>query len=186
MLRLIKNLLATLGVLFLLIVLVLYARGWYATRALEPEAAAALEKFASRALTSDLATAGILKIPLEGGVSIQRAMKAMQREAARHKLKLVAEGVPSNKRPKLAILNFCSAAARHRLFAFNPAIIPYMPCRITLYEDQEGIVWAAAVNLEVLLNTTRSRHPAAREPVVALHNALVAVLHAGANGKPLN
>ncbi|MFZ0258053.1 MAG: DUF302 domain-containing protein [Gammaproteobacteria bacterium] len=186
MLSLIKNLFATLGVVFLLILLVLYARGWSVTHELEPEAAAALEKFATHALTSDLATAGIFKIPLEGSVNLQQAIKAMKREATRHELKLVAEGVPSNKRPKLAILNFCDVKTRDRLFAFNPALIPYMPCRITLYEDQEGIVWASAVNLDVLLNTTRSRHPEAREPIAALKDALVAVIKAGANGKPLD
>lgn len=186
MLSLIKNLFATLGVIFVLILLALYARGWSVTHEVEAEAAAALEKFATHVLISDLATAGILKIPLEASVSMQQSMKAMKRQAARHKLKLVAEGVPSNKRPKLAILNFCDAETQARLFAFNPALMPYMPCRITLYEDQEGIVWVSAVNLDLFLTTTRSHHPEARAPLAALKDTLVAVMNAGANGEPLD
>lgn len=186
MLSLLKNLSATLGVIIVLILLALYARGWSATQDVEPEVAAALEKFATHALISDLATAGVFKIPLQGSVTMQQSMKAMKRQAARQKLKLVAEGVPSRKRPKLAILNFCDAETQHRLFAFNPALIPYMPCRITLYEDQQGIVWVSAVNLDLFLTTTRSHDPEARAHLAALKDTLVAVINAGANGKPLD
>ena len=184
MLSLIRNLFATLGAIFTLIALALYARGWPVTQEIEPEAAVALESFAADALTSDLATAGLVRIPLDGGVSLQEAIKAMKLQAGREKLKLVAEGVPSYKRPKLAILNFCDAETRDRLFAFNPALIPYMPCRITLYEDQQGIVWASGVNLGLLLTTTRSQRPEARAPLTALNDALVTVINAGANGQP--
>lgn len=186
MLSLVRNLFAALGMILVLILVALYARGWSVARETKPESAASLREFATEVLTSDLATAGIFKIPLQGDVSLRQAMKAMKREATRHELKLVAEGIPSPKRPKLAILNFCDANTRERLFAFNPALMPYMPCRITLYEDHQGIVWASAVNLELLLSTTRSHQPETHAPIAALNETLVAVITAGANGTPLN
>ncbi len=184
MLSVVRNVFAIIGLVGLLLLLVLYARGWGVTQAGDQTAAAALESYAASVLASDLASAGILKIPVRGGVSLAQAMAAMKREAARHKLKLVAEGVPSNKRPKLALLNFCDVHTRERLFAFNPTLMPYMPCRVTLYEDQEGIVWVSAVSLDLLLRATPSGHPEARAPLAALNDTLIAVMNAGANGKP--
>jgi uncharacterized protein (DUF302 family) len=115
---------------------------------------------------------------------MQQAVASMKRQADRHKLKLVSQSLPSKKGPKIAILNFCDGKTRDRLFAFNPVLIAYLPCRIVIYEDQLGIVWATAINLDLLLTTTPSPHPESRQSLAALSDALVAVMHAGANGRP--
>lgn len=186
MLGIIRNLLAILGAIALFTLLLLYARGWSATHERTPEALGALQTFAARVLASDLATAGLLRIPIEGGVSMQQAMAAMIREADRHKLKLISQSRSEKRKPKVAILNFCDAQTRDRLLAFNPVLLPYLPCRIFLYEDLQGITWAAALNLDLLVTTTPSLRRETREPIATLSDALIAVMNAGVNGKPLD
>ncbi len=190
MMSILKNVLATFGVICLLILLALYARGQSSPHPIEPQVAASLGKFATQVLIRDLATAGIVRIPLEGSVSIREAVATMKRQAARHQLKLAAESLPpraahgtSPLTPHTAILDFCNPEAKRRLLAFNPVLIPYLPCRITLYEDPEGIMWIAALDLELLITTTPSLEPEAKEPVIALKDAILAVMQAGANGK---
>ena len=57
-----------------------------------------------------------------------------------------------------------------------------MPCRIALYEDDNGTAWLATMNLELLIHGSRELDPELKAQVVAVKDGLLDIMAAGASG----
>ena len=87
----------------------------------------------------------VLKLPLEEGVSMDDAVDSMKLRANTLNFKLVAH-LPLYKElqsmgvdaKRVEIFQFCDARIAHEMISHNIDFSAYLPCRITLIEDQEG------------------------------------------------
>ncbi len=87
--------------------------------------------------------------------------------------KYKALGLPNIRRTE--IFQFCDAPTSKKLLDYDVRYIAYMPCRITLVEDNEGNGWLVTMKLDSLLPSHLHGQP------VDLYDKLKDILEAGAN-----
>lgn len=105
-------------------------------------------------------TQTVARMELKPGVSHQDAAEAMRSKAVELNLKLVgqqevskelaARGVES---PHLSIYQFCDPMDARTMIISNPIFSSYMPCRISMVEDQQGKTWLMMLNLDMLIDS---------------------------------
>jgi uncharacterized protein (DUF302 family) len=130
----------------------------------------------------------VVKMRLKDDVERKDAIAAMESKAAEMNLKLVgrqdvskeleARGV---KTPFLSILQFCDPMDAREMIMANPIFSSYMPCRISVVEDQEGKTWLMMLNLDMLINS-KLLPPKVVETAVKVNTQMLDIMVAGSTG----
>ena len=131
----------------------------------------------------------VLLVPLKEGVTPQEAVDAMINKAAELNIKLVSHlkiseelrsrGVKSRH---LEVVQLCTPEDAGKAIELNLTFAGYVPCRIALVEDSEGIVWATMQNLDFQIDN-KLMAPASVELAIRINQQMLVILTAGANGK---
>jgi uncharacterized protein (DUF302 family) len=64
---------------------------------------------------------------------------------------------------------------------FNIDFAAYLPCRISLIEDEKGQAWLIMLDLNLLINGT-PLNPKLKSLAIGVRDSLEAIIKAGANG----
>ena len=130
----------------------------------------------------------VVKMALGEGVSVEDAIQAMNSKAAELNLKLVGEQFVSKElesrgveTPYLSIHQFCDPMDARTMVVANPIFSSYMPCRISVVEDQEGKTWMMMLNLDMLINSKLMPADVV-ETAIKVNQQMLAVMVAGAEG----
>ena len=91
---------------------------------------------------------------------------------------LIARGVESGQ---VDIYQFCNPMDARKMIDFNPIFIAYMPCRIAMVEDGDGVLWLMMVNLDMLINNT-DLTPEVREIADVINNKLKTIIDHAKDG----
>ena len=130
----------------------------------------------------------VVKLPLAKGVSADDAVESMKLRANILNIKLVAE-LPLSKQIKamgessrrIEIYQFCDALTAKRMVEYNMSFAAYLPCRITLVEDEKGQAWLMTMNLDMFIN-----HPKfdarLKQEATRVRDTLLEIMRAGAKG----
>ncbi len=185
--RHVSNVLAGIGFVSLLLFGYMYYQGWVVVAGLDPRATQVMSEFALRAIQSDVVSASVVKMPLAKGVDTARAVQAMKERAVVLDVGLVSHLSFSQESgeqgPPLEILMFCNpVASAAALLEHNRDLVAYLPCRIALYEDDAGQAWLSTLNLDLLIHGGPEFDPEVKSRVLALKEALLDIMVAGANG----
>jgi len=131
----------------------------------------------------------VLKMPLAEGVSMDDAVDSMKLRANGLNFKLVAHlplyrelqamGVDSKR---VEIFQFCDARIAHEMISHNIDFSAYLPCRITLIEDQTGQAWLVTLDLDKVI-TTAKLSPELMEKAITVRDHIRSIMEAGANGE---
>jgi len=131
----------------------------------------------------------VLKIPLAQGVSMDDAVESMKLRANALNFKLVAHqplykeleamGVESRR---VEIFQFCDARIAHAMLSQDLDFAAYLPCRITLIEDQEGKPWLVTLDLDRVIQMT-DLPPELLENAKRVRDTIKEIMEAGANGE---
>jgi uncharacterized protein (DUF302 family) len=131
----------------------------------------------------------VLKMPLAGDVSMDDAVDSMKLRANGLNFKLVAHlplyqelqamGVDSKR---VEIFQFCDARIAHEMISHNIDFSAYLPCRITLIEDQEGKAWLVTLDLDKVMHTAKLP-PDLLEKAILVRDNIQSIMEAGANGE---
>ncbi len=131
----------------------------------------------------------VVKMALAEDVSADDAIEALQSKAVELNMKFVAHqplskelearGVESGR---LEIFQFCNPMDAHEMVKFNPIFAAYMPCRIALVEDQDGMHWLMMLDLDMLINNS-PLPPELHKIAERVNSTLVQIMEAGANGE---
>jgi len=134
-------------------------------------------------------TQTVAQMELKSGVSKEDAIDAMLSKATELNLKLVgrqdvskeleARGVKS---PYLSILQFCNPMDARVMVIANPIFSSYMPCRISLVEDQQGKPWLMMLNLDMLINS-QLLPPEVVNTAIKVNQQMLEIMMAGATGE---
>lgn len=132
----------------------------------------------------------IVQIALQEGVTPVSAANAMIRKASEINLKFVGrqriyrqfrkQGKESGH---LEIFQFCDLNDAHNLIQLNPLFAAFMPCRIAMVEDRQGVVWLMTFNLDMVINENILT-PLEAEIAIRVNQNMLKVLVAGATGAP--
>jgi len=130
----------------------------------------------------------VVKVALVKGVSADDAIESMKLRANILNIKLVAE-LPLSKQIKamgessrrIEIYQFCDALTAKRMVEYNISFAAYLPCRITLVEDEKGQAWLMTMNLDMFIN-----HPKFdvkfKQEATRVRDTLLEIMSAGAKG----
>jgi uncharacterized protein (DUF302 family) len=139
--------------------------------------------------TFDLAKA-VIKIPVQKGLSLKDVAESLMLKANALNLKLVAhqrvsdelkaQGIKDTRH--LEIFQFCDVLTAKALVDHEMLFAAYLPCRITLLEDQQGNGWLLMQNLDMLLNAIALPDDLKRK-ALKVRDALREVIEAGSKGE---
>mgnify|MGYP003574812790 FL=1 len=131
----------------------------------------------------------VLRMPLAEDVSMDDAVDSMKLRANGLNFKLVAHlplyqelqamGVDSKR---VEIFQFCDARIAHEMISHNIDFSAYLPCRITLIEDQEGKAWLVTLDLDKVMHTAKLP-PDLLEKAILVRDNIQSIMEAGANGE---
>jgi uncharacterized protein (DUF302 family) len=131
----------------------------------------------------------VAQMPLNAGVSIDDAIEAMMSRAVELNLKLVgrqevskeleARGVDT---PYLSIFQFCNPMDARVMVMSNPIFSSYMPCRISLVEDQQGKLQLMMLNLDMLINNELVPQEVL-DVAIRVNRNMLDIMMAGATGE---
>ena len=130
----------------------------------------------------------VVKMPLAEDVSMDDAVDSMKLRANALNFKLVAH-LPLYKEveamgvetKRVEIFQFCDARIAAQMIAENIDFSAYLPCRITLIEDQDGKPWLVTLDLDRVIQMA-DLPPNLKELAIKVRDTLNEIMTAGANG----
>ncbi len=131
----------------------------------------------------------VVKMRLSPSITIEDAAQAMLSKAAELNMKLVGRQQTSKElqsrgidSPHIEIFQFCNPEEAAKMVRYDIIYAAYMPCRIALVEDNQGIPWLSTLNLNMLI--ARSQLPAEIYRIaVSTNTRIMTIMTAGANGE---
>jgi uncharacterized protein (DUF302 family) len=130
----------------------------------------------------------VLKMPLAEDVSADDAVESMKLRANALNFKMVAHmplykelqamGIDSRR---VEIFQFCDARIAHQMLSHNVDFAAYLPCRISLIEDEKGQVWLITLDLDAVIRTANLT-PELMELAVKVRDTIREIMEAGAEG----
>lgn len=185
-----RTLLAIVGLFLIGTLGYLYLQGQQAARPFDDKFIVFLSRFVEEVLKKDVASAMVTKIKLEQGVTIKQAIQSMKLYANQLNIKFIQsyplykeiEAVTGNPSRFVEIFEFCDAAVAASLIEHNPDFSAHFPCRIALYEDRNGQLWLATLNLELLIHGSQSLDSEVRMQSLKIQDGILKIMGAGASG----
>lgn len=131
----------------------------------------------------------VVKMPIAEGISFDDAVVSMKLRANSHNMKLVAE-MPLSKQieamgkksRRMDIYQFCDPLIAQSMVNANINFAAYLPCRISLIEDEKGKGWLLMMNLDIILSGA-SLGKDLRVKATKVRDILMDIMKAGANGE---
>ncbi len=132
----------------------------------------------------------VVRLPLEKGISPSLAIQCMNLRANLHNMSKVGtlplsaqvEAMLGKKQPLTEVFLFCNPITAMEMVAANLDFAAYLPCRITLTEDDKGRYWLVMLDLAPLIATIPA-HSSLRPKAEKVKAILDSIMHAGAAGE---
>lgn len=130
----------------------------------------------------------VLKMPLKKGVTARDAHMSINLKAEELNMKKVGY-LPVSDELKargldplhLEIFLFCNPEDAMKMVQFNTIYAAFMPCRISLVEDNNGNLWLEMMNLDMIID----KYPLPedlRKIAVTINAQMLEIITAGLNG----
>ncbi len=141
--------------------------------------------------TGNGAEATIWKVAVKEGLSAEDVEQTMKFVANEHNFKNVGElplykeieamsGKPSRF---IKIYMFCNALTAARMIDFSPAYSAYLPCRITLLEDNTGKLWLYTLNMDLMIHGGKELPSELKQEAVQVKEIILDIINRGAKGE---
>ena len=136
-------------------------------------------------------SAGVVKMAVKPGVSLDDAAESMRLRANSLNIKLVAElplssqveAITGKPQRRTTIFQFCDALTAKDLIELDIDFAVYMPCRIALVEDAKGQAWLIMMDIDVDAVAQQKRvPPALKKRIQEVRATLISIMEAGAKG----
>ena len=192
-----KNILAAVGVIALVLLIFAGVRGYgvygvyAAMQDLDPKATGVYREMGQRLLDSgSAAEASVWKMAVDKGLKPEDVETAMKSVAVERNIKDVGE-LPLYKQIEattgkpyrfVKIYMFCNAMTAARMIEYDPAFSAYLPCRVTLLQDNDGKLWLYTLNMDLMIHGGKPLPPALFEEAVQVRETILAIMKGGAAG----
>ena len=138
----------------------------------------------------DAATAATWSRKVSAGVSVQEIEEAFASVAAEDNLRPVGElflsrelAIRSGQPQKfLKVYSYCDPQVARAIVDFSPPMSAFLPCRITVVEQDDGF-WIYAMDMDVLLKLGRPMPPELRASVSKVRATILKMLDRAAAGE---
>jgi hypothetical protein len=159
--KLIRNLLALIGLVSILALAVGYARFAPRLAQFDPGFTGVYSEFAQRLLeTGDPGVAMMWAVPVEEGLSTDDVIQSMKSLATAKEFLFVGESpfykqieaITGEPYRYVNFLSFCDARVGKQMLEYRDQYSGFMPCRIALVEDKDGKLWLYSMNLDLMIH----------------------------------
>jgi len=137
----------------------------------------------------DAAAAATWSRKVAAGVTIQEIEEAFASVAAEDNLRPVGEMFLSKElalrsgQPQkfLKVYSYCDPQVARAMVDFSPPMSAFLPCRITVVEQDDGL-WIYAMDMDVLLKLGRPMPVELRDSVLRVRSTILKMLDRAASG----
>lgn len=189
---LIKNILAVIGLLFLVAAGYLFVRVWPAVSEFDPEFTTVYADFAGKLLeVKDPGVAMMWSEPVDEGLTPEDVIESLKSIATERNFLFVGES-PFSKQVEavtgepyryINFLSFCDARVGKMMADYRNAYTGFMPCRIAVVEDQSGRLWLYTMNLDLMIYGGKTLPPELKESAIKVRDTIMAMMEGAAKGE---
>lgn len=138
----------------------------------------------------DVAAATTWERKVLPGVSATDVEQILQQVAAERNMKDVGQ-LPLSKeleartgQPQklLKVYSFCNPTTARAMVDFSPHMAAYLPCRITLVEQADGL-WLYTLNMDMMLKLGRSLPPELQKEAVGVRDTIYLMMERASKGE---
>lgn len=197
----IRNLLALIGLAVVVVAVWGYTQYGDSLKQL-PEYKAQFDSFDAEAMntymdlfnnlmeTGDAAAATVWKAKVAEGLTPEDVEQTMRFVANEHNIKNVGElplyqqvAADSGKEYRFAkIYMFCNAMTAARMMDYNDAYSAYLPCRLSVIEDQQGDLWIYTLNMDLMIHGGKPLPPDLKAEAIGVKETIQDIMKRGAEG----
>jgi uncharacterized protein (DUF302 family) len=188
----IKNLFALIGLLVVIGLAAVYVKYNKTFEAFDPGAGRMFLEIAQATLsTQNVAEASIWKIPVAEDLTWEDVEETMKFVANEYNMAHVGElPLSMDIEAKLGtdyrfvkIYLFCDSLIAAEMLDYSDAYSAYLPCRITLIEDQQGKLWLTALNMDMMIYGGKPLPPELKEKALQVKEYILDIMNRGATGE---
>ncbi len=190
--NILKNLLAIIGLISVLLLSAMFLHVWNITRDFDPDAFRLYGEFASKLLeTGDLADAFVWAVPVVDGVEVEDVKDSMKSLAVERNFLFVnespfykqAEAVTGKEFRHVAFMQFCDVRVGIEMLEYNNAYSAFMPCVISIVEDNDGRIWLYAMNMDFLIHGARELPTELKSKALCVRRVMREIMEGAASGE---
>lgn len=187
-----RNLLAIFGLVALIAGGALLYNVWSATRSFDSEAFGLYGEFVGKLLkTGDLADAFVWAVPVDDGIEVDDVKESMKSLAVQRNFLFVNDS-PFYKQVKavtgedyrhVSFMQFCDVLVGKEMLEYNNAYSAFMPCVISVVEDEDGKIWLYALNMDFLIHGAKELPPDLKESALKVRRTMQEIMEGAAKGE---
>ncbi|MCU7923905.1 MAG: DUF302 domain-containing protein [Candidatus Thiodiazotropha sp. (ex Dulcina madagascariensis)] len=190
--RMIKNFFALVGLLIVIAVAAVYVKYHQAIEDFDPGAGGVFLQFAQSLIESkSAAEASIWRIPVAEDLTLEEVEETMKFVANEHNMSNVGElPLSQDISAKLGseyrfvkIFLFCNSLTAAKMLDYSDAYSAYLPCRITLLEDQQGKLWLITLNMDMMIHGGEPLPAELKEEALKVKEYILDIMNRGATGE---
>jgi len=187
----IRNLLALIGLAALIIGGAGYFKAQEVLQEFDPEAAQVYWQLTKDIYeTKNAAAATVWTVKVEEGVSAEDVEESLKSVANEHNisnvgelpLSLDVEAKTGKPYRFVKIFMFCNSLTAKQMMDYSDAYSAYLPCRITLIEDQKGELWLIALNMDLMIYGGAPLPAELKKEAMAVKDIIQDMMARGAEG----
>ena len=187
-----RNILALIGFIALVVFVLFVTQIWNATRDFDPNAFGLYQEFATKLLqTRDIADAFVWAVPAEEGVSADDVIESMKSLAVARNFFFVGESpfykqveaVTGEPFRHVSLMNFCDVRVGIKMIDQNDAYTAFMPCTISVVEDKQGNVTMYTLNMDFLIHGAKELPPDLKADALRIRRTMREVMEGAARGE---
>ncbi len=187
----IRNILAVLGLIFLVI---LGVGGFHLKDKLQGFDEKAIDIYINMATTlletKDIAESMVWKVPVEEGLTPEDVETSMLAVAAERNLAItgvfpLGEDIElKTDKPYrfIKIYTFCRSRVAAVMMDYSDAYASFMPCRIALIEDKQGKYWLYSMDMDPMIHGGATLPADLKKDALEIKDIMLDIMHRGAAG----
>ncbi len=189
-----KNTLAIIGILSLLLLAVTINKAlpyWQKIDEFHPQAKVLYSQLVEDIFQSVSAVEAMsIQVPVDKGISAEEVDRSIKTIANELNIKNVGE-LPLYKEVEaisgapfryMKIYLLCEAMTAASMMNYSDAFSSYLPCRITLLEDQNGQLWMYTMNMDLMIYGGRRLPPALEVEALKIRDTILEIMNRAAVG----
>jgi hypothetical protein len=190
--KILKNILALVGLATLVALIAAYFAFGRQLAAFDPEFPRVYADFGTRLLKSgDPGVAMMWSVPVKDGLTPDEVIEAMKSLATARSFLFVGESpfykqveaITGEKYRYVNFLSFCDARVGKAMLEYRDQYSGFMPCRIALVEDKSGHLWLHTMNLDMMIHGGTELPPELKEQAIKVRDTIKAIMDGAAEGE---
>jgi len=190
--KLIRNLLALIGLVFLVGVGAFVYRYSAFIQQMDPGLPKAYAEFAEKLLeTGDPGIAMMWSKQVEEGLAPEDVVESLKSLATARNFLFVGESpfykqvqaITGEEYRYVNFLSFCDARVGKRMLEYQDPYSGFMPCRIAVVEDKNGRLWLFSMNLDLMIHGGKQLPDDLKKDAIRVRDTIKAMMDGASRGE---